>query len=766
MYFSSSLWLIQYLVSGIFSFSVSVYVLFKKTKTLTLRFFFLYGLIVGIWEFAAYLQRTAPNQEISSLYFMLLSVSSSLSLPMYLSTILSIRWKNRRPFLVFLPAIASNVVLPFLPYDLFFTEFGWSYRINYASLPSIIMIGAYLIYLIAIILALFELTRKARSSFLQMKFGLLFSSFFAFQAIGIPLSSYLLTLNENSPPFGGILNFLTFIFIGLALLVKEEKMPLASIAIKDFSTIYSSFLNILYNATTDTSLGEESFKFVDFIKQSNIENSVILTRKGIIFKKDVTLDIIDLINKNLRILEKNFADSEVTDYYLRVLNVSHDLIGEAFNEILKENEVFLKKTDLIYGVVKGQYLDQIVEDKSLEEMDDAEACLKIYKRILLLVADDIKDSVDARKRLAMYYATKNVKISEYGEISMRGVKESINEAPKEERVPLLIESFNSFISWAYEKVLTIPGYDVQTLLERVHKTLFLNKVKAVDLNILHTFLERLAARIPRIQVQQLYSGYLEELVEERTDRLKETQKRLLKTERMAAIGETAAMVGHDLRNPLQVIFNFLYLLKNKLGSSPVPSGQKETLEKLIDVISEQAYYMDKIVSDLQDFARPITVEFVQTSLQKLVNEVLCTTQIQGNIETSVEVSEDFPMVTLDPALMKRVFANLFSNAVQAMPDGGKLTVSALQEKDNITITVSDTGVGISKENMRKIFTPLFTTKARGQGFGLAVCKRLVEAHGGTISIESEVGKGSAFTISLPFIGKPIEKNEQSNSKAL
>ena len=235
---------------------------------------------------------------------------------------------------------------------------------------------------------------------------------------------------------------------------------------------------------------------------------------------------------------------------------------------------------------------------------------------------------------------------------------------------------------------------------------------------------------------------------------------------MAAIGETAAMVGHDLRNPLQVIFNSLYLLKSKLGTSPIPSSQKDNLDKLVDVISEQAHYMNKIVSDLQDFAKPIKLELEEISLKKLLDEVLSTMQIQSNVKTSVEIPEDFPMITLDPVLMTRVFTNLFSNAVQAMPDGGQLTISAHQEKGNITISVSDTGVGISKENISNLFTPLFTTKAKGQGFGLAVCKRLVEAHGGTISIESEVGKGSTFTISLPLTKKPSEKNEQSDDKTL
>ena len=105
------------------------------------------------------------------------------------------------------------------------------------------------------------------------------------------------------------------------------------------------------------------------------------------------------------------------------------------------------------------------------------------------------------------------------------------------------------------------------------------------------------------------------------------------------------------------------------------------------------------------------------------------------------IPNDFPKLMIDPALMRRVFTNLVINALQAMPDGGQLTINASKTEDVALVRVEDTGIGIPEENLSKIFQPLFTTKARGQGFGLAVCKRIVEAHGGTITVESKVGKG-------------------------
>jgi signal transduction histidine kinase len=168
--------------------------------------------------------------------------------------------------------------------------------------------------------------------------------------------------------------------------------------------------------------------------------------------------------------------------------------------------------------------------------------------------------------------------------------------------------------------------------------------------------------------------------------------------------------------------------------------------------------MNKIVSDLQDYARPIAPETVEVDLGKLVNEVFSTLIISQNVKTKIEIQDDSPKVPVDPMLMKRVFSNLFTNAVQAMPNGGQLTVSIHKKGDNAIIDVIDTGSGILKENLSKLFNPLFTTKAKGQGLGLAVCKRLVDAHGGVINVESEVNKGSKFTVTLPLTVKTVKNN--------
>ena len=236
--------------------------------------------------------------------------------------------------------------------------------------------------------------------------------------------------------------------------------------------------------------------------------------------------------------------------------------------------------------------------------------------------------------------------------------------------------------------------------------------------------------------------YLKKVIEERTKQLKDS-------ERLVAIGQTAGMVGHDLRNPLQTIAGELYLAKDEVNS--LDDGEaKNNLKESIQVIEEQAVYMDKIVSDLQAFVQPVKIYKKPINLKELVNAVMASIVAPKNIVVQTRIGDDFPEIKSDLQLLKRVLINLVTNSVQAMPDGGTLTLIGQVNSDGkVSITVEDTGVGIPDAIKNQIFTPLFTTKPRGQGFGLAVCKRVIEAHGGNISFESTVGKGAKFMIQLP-----------------
>jgi PAS domain S-box-containing protein len=240
-----------------------------------------------------------------------------------------------------------------------------------------------------------------------------------------------------------------------------------------------------------------------------------------------------------------------------------------------------------------------------------------------------------------------------------------------------------------------------------------------------------------------HSQHLEELIAERTSQLRDA-------ERLAGIGETAAMIGHDLRNPLQGLQYIVDLQKLRFERLPPAKRSTDDWEKeaqLFDRISEQIFYMDKIVADLQDYARPIALEPEMVAVSAVINDVLASLPHTDHVKVVSDVN-DFKVMA-DPHLMHRVFANLVLNAIQAMPDGGTLTISASRLDDSVAINVHDTGVGIPEEMRDKLFLPLSTGKAKGTGLGLAVVKRAVDAHRGTITFESGAGKGTTFTVTLP-----------------
>jgi len=241
-----------------------------------------------------------------------------------------------------------------------------------------------------------------------------------------------------------------------------------------------------------------------------------------------------------------------------------------------------------------------------------------------------------------------------------------------------------------------------------------------------------------------YSQQLENLVEKRTRQLREAQEQLIRSERLAAIGQVAAMVGHDLRNPLTGIKGAAYYLRTKLG----PAADHNIVE-MVELIEKDVQYSNKIITDLLDYSREIRLELTETTPMVIVSESLSLIGIPKNVQ-ALNLTQNEPKIKIDSEKMKRVFANLVKNAVDAMPNGGKLTITSRKIDARVEITFADNGQGMTQEVMQKIWTPFFTTKAKGMGLGLPVCKRIVEAHKGSISVNSKVNKGTTFTITIPI----------------
>jgi signal transduction histidine kinase len=274
------------------------------------------------------------------------------------------------------------------------------------------------------------------------------------------------------------------------------------------------------------------------------------------------------------------------------------------------------------------------------------------------------------------------------------------------------------------------------------------------------------------EIQQL-NAELEQRVEECTRELREAQEKIVRQEKLAVLGQLAGGVGHELRNPLAVINTAIYYLKL------VQPEAGEKVKQHHAIIEQEVHNANKIITDLLDFGRVSSIEREPVSVKELVQRVLVRFPAPPTVEVTLKLPGGLPMVFVDPPQMEQVLGNLTVNACQAMAspagmisrgsatnvassvgtmstgsptgvkDGGNLTISARRQKGMVVIAVKDTGVGIPPENMKKLFEPLFTTKAKGIGLGLAVSKKLAEANGGWIEVKSEPGKGSTFTLVLP-----------------
>jgi PAS domain S-box-containing protein len=223
---------------------------------------------------------------------------------------------------------------------------------------------------------------------------------------------------------------------------------------------------------------------------------------------------------------------------------------------------------------------------------------------------------------------------------------------------------------------------------------------------------------------------------------KKMEQRLQQAERLAAVGEAAAMVGHDLRNPLQGIAGALHLLKQE----PLTANERN---EILQVIEKSLEYAEFIVRDLSDFSARIQLRLSDTTPKSIIREAMGAVKIPPNVRVQ-DLSEDHPTFRGDVSKLTRVFVNLIDNAVDAMPQGGKLMVNSRQLDSTVEIVLSDTGSGMAQKVVANLWKPFQTTKAKGLGLGLSICKRIVDAHGGSISVDSKVGEGTTITTCLPI----------------
>jgi len=245
-------------------------------------------------------------------------------------------------------------------------------------------------------------------------------------------------------------------------------------------------------------------------------------------------------------------------------------------------------------------------------------------------------------------------------------------------------------------------------------------------------------------------------------RERELERRLFKSEELAAIGELSAGIAHEIRNPLVAMTTSIALLSEEPSLSP--EGQQ-----VLNVLKEEAHHLAAIVDDFLKFARPKKPVWQEENLNQLLHEVVKRHKelVKNEIQWIEAYDPNLPLVELDRHQFQQVITNLILNAVDAMPKGGTLKVSSWYKEEfdglSVHVAVSDSGVGIREADRTKIFQPFYSTKERGTGMGLAICRRIVSQHGGEISFETEEKKGSTFIVRLPVRASEFVNSNQKGA---
>jgi two-component system sensor histidine kinase HydH len=230
--------------------------------------------------------------------------------------------------------------------------------------------------------------------------------------------------------------------------------------------------------------------------------------------------------------------------------------------------------------------------------------------------------------------------------------------------------------------------------------------------------------------------------------VKSLEDELRRSERMAALGKMAAGVAHELRNPLSSIKGLALLLRSRFQ-------EKSNDQQTADILVQEVERLNRSISELLDYTRPQKLMMGDVHPEEVVRKAMSLIRMDAEsmgVMMEIHAVENVPVIQADQDKLNQVFLNLFLNSIQAMEHGGRLDIYVASEGRNITFTVKDTGCGVHKEDLPRVFDPYFTTKPEGTGLGLALSAKIIEEHGGTISVQSDPDNGTIVTVILPANG--------------
>ncbi|MBU0616782.1 MAG: hypothetical protein KKI02_03615, partial [Planctomycetes bacterium] len=310
---------------------------------------------------------------------------------------------------------------------------------------------------------------------------------------------------------------------------------------------------------------------------------------------------------------------------------------------------------------------------------------------------------------------------------------------------------NACNEFGYESVALVPIRPGDRVLGLIHVAdPRENMVALTTVELLEKAAMQLGAAIERVAAEEAARSAQELLLEQQRHetecaavKLDKLRELLVRQTRLATIGQISASIAHELRNPLGTVRNAAYYLKHH-----VPGGDPKLVEHL-GIIEQETAVADGIISNLVEITRAREPIRQAADLGQIVREVLDRADLPEEIRCHVSLDPDPFVLDLDPGQLRQVLANLLTNAVQAMEGRGEIRVAGSRSADYDTVVFGDTGPGVASEVRALLFEPLVTTKAKGIGLGLTICRQIVERHGGTIELVDDNQRGAAFRVRLP-----------------
>ncbi|MBI3815197.1 MAG: response regulator [Nitrospinae bacterium] len=462
-------------------------------------------------------------------------------------------------------------------------------------------------------------------------------------------------------------------------------------------------------------------------------------------------------------IKKPFGDP---DFILRVIKNASEKV-ELKAELEKEKQLILNQREMLermgFEIESANKVASILASWSYSLDEKLERTLLVTLSQISADKGSVMLLDDKEEHLAVRASTNKKIIGYKSKISDSGISNQVAREGK----PLFIENINKDTrfkkkdgEYKYSALLSLPLKIKDKVIGVLNVT---DKAGGVpfekeDQEILQRFIDRIIIQIENAQLNE----NLERKVEERTEELRETHKKLLQAEKVASIGKLAASVAHEINNPVTSINLKIHLLLKTLKELKEMSDNKELSDKIqkgidgFDIIKRNTDRIAYIVKGLLQYARKPEEEMKRFDINQILENFIEFIERQGILQ-KIDIIKNFSQtgskVLAISNQLEQVFLNLITNARDAMPDGGNITVTTRAKDRYVEIILSDTGHGIPEEKLNKIFEPFFTTKeiGKGTGLGLSVCKEIIEGHGGKISVKSQIDKGTEFIIKLPAV---------------